>query len=58
LAVGGENFVTSGDLGVFIDQAAEPVSPQYPDIRTYCRRRENTWQEFVPFLRFAGKYGL
>src|SRR5271166_3804945 len=36
--VGAENSVTSRDLGVFMDQAAEPVSPQYPDIRAYCRR--------------------
>ena len=31
--VGAENAVTSCDLGVFVDQAAEPVPPQNPDIR-------------------------
>jgi hypothetical protein len=34
--VGAENPVTLCDLGVFMDQAAEPVSPQHPDIRAYC----------------------
>jgi hypothetical protein len=29
--VGAEYCVTSCDLGVFVDKAAEPVSPQNPD---------------------------
>ena len=29
--VGAEYCVTSCDLGVFVDQAAEPVPPQNPD---------------------------
>ena len=38
IGAGAEYSVTSRDLGVFMDQAAEPVSPQYPHIRAYCRR--------------------
>jgi hypothetical protein len=33
--VGAEIYVTSCDLGIFVDQAAEPVSPQDSD-RTSC----------------------
>lgn len=29
--VGAEYCVTSCDLGIFVDQAAEPVAPQNPD---------------------------
>jgi hypothetical protein len=36
--VGAGNPVTSRDLGVFVDQAAEPV-PQDPDIRAHDRRK-------------------
>ena len=36
--VGAENPVTLCDLGVFVDQTAEPVPPQHPDIRASCRR--------------------
>jgi hypothetical protein len=36
--VGAGNAVISCDLGVFTDQAAEPVPPKNPDIRAYCGR--------------------
>jgi hypothetical protein len=35
--VGAENRVILCDLGVFVDQAAEPVPPQDPDTRACCR---------------------
>ena len=35
--VGAGNCVTSCDLGIFMDQAAEPVPPQHPDIRAWSR---------------------
>jgi hypothetical protein len=34
--VGAENYVTSCDLGIFVDQATEPVAPQHMDTRTFC----------------------
>jgi hypothetical protein len=34
--VGAENYVTSCDLGIFVDQATEPVAPQHADARTFC----------------------
>ena len=34
--VGAENHVTSCDLGIFVDQATEPVAPQHMDTRTFC----------------------
>jgi hypothetical protein len=34
--VGAENYVTSCDLGIFVDQATEPVAPQQMDTRTFC----------------------
>jgi hypothetical protein len=37
--VGAEYRVTSRDLGVFVDQAAEPVPPQDPDIRAQDGRK-------------------
>jgi len=37
-AVGWLNPVTVCDLGIFTDQAAEPVSLQHPDIRPYSGR--------------------
>src|ERR1700678_4450813 len=37
-AVGAGNPVTSRDLGVFVDLAAEPVPPQDLDIRAHDRR--------------------
>ena len=36
--MGAGNPVTSRDLGVFVDQAAEPVPPQDLDIRAHDRR--------------------
>jgi len=33
--VGAENAVTLRDLGIFVDQAAEPVPTQDPDILTH-----------------------
>ena len=36
--MGAEYYVTSCDLGVFVDQAAEPVPPQNPDTCLYCGR--------------------
>ncbi len=30
--VGAENYVTSCDLGIFVDQAAESVPPQHADV--------------------------
>ena len=36
--VGAEYCVTSCDLGVFVDQAAEPVPPQNPDTCLYRGR--------------------
>ena len=35
-ALGAENYVTSCDLGIFVDQATEPVAPQHMDTRTFC----------------------
>jgi hypothetical protein len=41
MRVGAGNTVTSCDLGIFVDQAAEPISPQNPDISAWgwCVRR-------------------
>lgn len=36
--MGADNHVTSCDLGVFVDQAAESVAPQHADARTFCGR--------------------
>jgi hypothetical protein len=36
LAVGAENLVTLCELGVFVDQAAEPVASQHADSRLCC----------------------
>jgi hypothetical protein len=36
--MGADNYVTSCDLGVFVDQAAEPVAPQHANTRAFCRR--------------------
>ena len=38
---GCQNPVTSCNLGIFVDQAAEPISPQNPDINVWgwCVRR-------------------
>jgi hypothetical protein len=36
--VGAEYSVTLCDLGIFVDQAAEPVPPQDPDIRVRSGR--------------------
>jgi len=36
--VGAEYCVTSCDLGIFVDQAAEPVPPQNPDTCACCGR--------------------
>jgi hypothetical protein len=33
--VGAENYVTSCDLGIFVDQAAEPFSAQYANSRSF-----------------------
>jgi hypothetical protein len=30
------NHVTSCDLGIFVDQATEPVAPQQTDTRPFC----------------------
>ena len=35
--VGADNLVTSCDLGIFMDQAAEPVPAQNPDICAWSR---------------------
>ena len=35
--VGAENRVTLCDLGILMNEAAEPVSPQHPDIRAWSR---------------------
>jgi hypothetical protein len=32
--VGAENYVTSRDLRIFVDQSAEPVTPQDADVGT------------------------
>jgi len=37
-AVGAENAVTLCDLGIFADQAADPVTPENPDIGAWSRR--------------------
>ena len=39
--MGAENHVTSCNLGILVDQAAEPISPQNPDINVWgwCMRR-------------------
>jgi hypothetical protein len=33
--VGAENYVTSCDLGIFVDQAAESVPPEHADTCTF-----------------------
>jgi hypothetical protein len=35
------------DLGIFTDQAAEPVAPHHPDIRAYCGRMRASSGRFV-----------
>ena len=35
--MGAENYVISCDLGIFVDQATEPVAPQHMDTRTFLR---------------------
>ena len=35
ILVGAENYVTSCDLGIFVDQAAESVPPQHADTCTF-----------------------
>jgi hypothetical protein len=36
--MGTENYVTSCDLRVFVDQSAKPVTPQDADVGTCCGR--------------------
>jgi hypothetical protein len=41
--VGAEYSVALCDLGIFVDQAAEPVPPQDPDILAHSGRRLARW---------------